>query len=177
MEEEEAAGAASGLEGGGASQAIGFLNRLRGAVDAFNNAQDVIGIVTDLNDMFGESDGDELFGDGLQALGAVFSASLKGSRSMAKLGQDHHIATDKSIKTGWTELFKAVFDRCDVGMQDPANIVENLEGHSGRHSKKYHQLVWAAIKDAKSGKGLKGSLKNLRKAIKDNPKILKGDGL
>lgn len=141
----------------------------------------MISDLADLHEAIQGGDSDEILIAGLQVLGAAFGAKLQGPRSFGKFGavagQDHHIATDKSIKTGWTKLFKSVFDRSNMSMQDKANIVENLVGHAGRHSPKYHRFVWEKIKKVKNGKELQKALGEIREAILENPNILKGDGL
>src|SRR5262245_29431249 len=55
-------------------------------------------------------------------------------------GQIHHIATDKAIKSGFTEKFQQIFKRAGKSLQDPANRML-LEGHAGWHPAAYHQYV------------------------------------
>ncbi len=52
----------------------------------------------------------------------------------------HHIASDKSKKTKYTEEYKKIFDKGDVSFNDPHNIIE-LEGHKGRHTNNYKNNV------------------------------------
>ena len=41
--------------------------------------------------------------------------------------EDHHIASDKSEKSGFTAKYQELFDLGDMSLQDPDNIVP-LEG-------------------------------------------------
>ncbi len=64
----------------------------------------------------------------------------------------HHIATvenSKSTARGgpWTPLFKKIFDKAGMSMEDPANTVPLL-GHKGPHPEEYHQLVHKHLKAA-----------------------------
>lgn len=169
---------ATAAEGGGASQAISFLNTVRQTVDAFNTGQQILSDVMDLAEAIDGGNADEIFMTGFQVLKDVFGAKLKGSRSLSsKLGlggQDHHIATDKSIKSGWTAMYKAVFTKSKMTLQDKENIVANLIGHipGKTHSDKYKQLVWDTIKRCSNSKQLKSALNKLAKKIRQNPNIL-----
>ncbi len=58
----------------------------------------------------------------------------------------HHIATvenNKSTARGgpWTPLFKKIFDKAGMSMEDPANKLK-LPGHYGPHPEEYHQAVF-----------------------------------
>ena len=64
----------------------------------------------------------------------------------------HHIATvenSKSTARGgpWTPLFKRIFDKAGMSMEDPANKVK-LPGHYGPHPQEYHQAVFDHLSDA-----------------------------
>lgn len=58
----------------------------------------------------------------------------------------HHIATvenSKSTARGgpWTPLFKKIFDKAGMSMEDRANKIK-LPGHYGPHPEEYHQAVF-----------------------------------
>ncbi|WP_096876847.1 AHH domain-containing protein [Methylomonas koyamae] len=55
----------------------------------------------------------------------VFHQPVKG------IGQLHHIATDKAIKTGYTAQFKEIFDKAGMNLNDLTNKVL-LEGYKMR---------------------------------------------
>ena len=46
-------------------------------------------------------------------------AAIEGGTRV--LGQIHHIATDKAIKSGFTKEFKAIFEKAGLSLQDAAN--------------------------------------------------------
>ncbi len=98
-------------------------------------------------------------------------------------GQIHHIASDKAIKSGFTEQFRRIFGRADKSLQDAANKVF-LEGHAGRHSPKYHQYVLGRLQTATRGlsgdaysRALDGELGALRGELLRNPDLVRGVGL
>jgi hypothetical protein len=64
----------------------------------------------------------------------------------------HHIATvenNKSTARGgpWSPLFKKIFDKAGMSMEDPANTIK-LPRHYGPHPEEYHQLVHEHLKAA-----------------------------
>ncbi|WP_375765821.1 AHH domain-containing protein [Archangium gephyra] len=78
--------------------------------------------------------------------GACRDASDKGD------AKAHHLATNKNdisdVSGGpWTPLFKRLFDRAGMSLDDPANIVY-LIGHVGPHPKPYHEEVFRRLQDA-----------------------------
>ncbi|MFY0566376.1 AHH domain-containing protein [Archangium lansingense] len=86
----------------------------------------------------------------------VLSMAARGSPARAdppkKKPDVHHIATvenSKSTARGgpWTPLFKKIFDKVGMSMEDPANTVPLL-GHKGPHPEEYHQLVHKHLKAA-----------------------------
>ncbi len=85
----------------------------------------------------------------------VVSMAARGSPVRAdppKKPDVHHIATvenSKSTARGgpWTPLFKKIFDKAGMSMEDPANTVPLL-GHKGPHPEEYHQLVHKHLKAA-----------------------------
>ena len=89
------------------------------------------------------------------AASAVASARTTGScRDASDKGdaKRHHLATDKndiSDASGgpWTPLFKRLFDRAGMSLDDPANIV-HLMGHVGPHPKEYHEDVFSRLRAA-----------------------------
>ncbi|WP_257454647.1 AHH domain-containing protein [Archangium lipolyticum] len=70
-------------------------------------------------------------------------------------GQDgdiHHIATVENMKSTarggpWTPLFKRIFDRAGMSMEDPANKVR-VPGHKGPHPEEYHRTVYRRLEEA-----------------------------
>lgn len=92
----------------------------------------------------------------------------------------HHIASDKSKKSGFTAKYQELFDRAGMSLQDPDNIVE-LEGHKGAYTKKYKQKVLDYLTDVLSGidkndkekneEALRNALKELRQLLLDNPRL------
>ncbi|KFA93230.1 AHH domain-containing protein [Archangium violaceum] len=78
--------------------------------------------------------------------GACRDASDKGD------AKRHHLATNKNdisdVNGGpWTPLFKRLFDRAGMSLDDPANIVY-LVGHVGPHPEAYHEEVFSRIRAA-----------------------------
>lgn len=97
--------------------------------------------------------------------------------------QIHHIATDKAIKSGFTEAFKRIFSRGGMSLQNAANKVA-LVGHAGRHSPVYHRYVLQRLEAATQGlsgvdytRALQLELDVLRSELIRNPKIVNGIGL
>ncbi|WP_170115477.1 AHH domain-containing protein [Melittangium boletus] len=93
----------------------------------------------------------------------VVSMVARGSSSGAaarrapstKKSQVHHIATvenEKSTARGgpWTPLFKKIFNKAGMSMEDPANKIK-LSGHYGPHPKKYHEAVLSHLAEATEG--------------------------
>ncbi|WP_143177971.1 AHH domain-containing protein [Cystobacter ferrugineus] len=86
----------------------------------------------------------------------VVSMAARGAPARAdppkKKPEVHHIATvenSKSTARGgpWTPLFKKIFNRAGLSMEDPANTIPLL-GHKGPHPEEYHQLVHKKLKAA-----------------------------
>jgi RHS repeat-associated protein len=103
--------------------------------------------------------------------------------SQGKTGQIHHVATDKSVKSGLTQKFEQIFERAGMSLQDPANKVF-IEGHAGRHARSYHQYVLGRLQQAtegltrtEAGVALRAELEAIKLEIFANPEILKGVGL
>ncbi|RKH21902.1 hypothetical protein D7Y13_39480 [Corallococcus praedator] len=66
--------------------------------------------------------------------------------------QRHHLATirnEKSAKRGgpWTPLFRKLFKKAGMDLNDPENIVE-VKGHRGPHPREYHEYVMSRLSDA-----------------------------
>jgi RHS repeat-associated protein len=107
-----------------------------------------------------------------------------GEGDSSEDGQLHHIATDKSIKSGWTARFSALFERAGMSLQDKANKVF-VVGHKGKHSVEYHEYVYDYLRNAVRGaadqaeyaSALRQALGELRDQIQNNPGMLKGVGL
>jgi len=75
-----------------------------------------------------------------------------GSGGTGQCIEKHHIATicnDKDTKRGgpWTPRFREIFAKAGMSMEDPANKMP-LPGHYGPHPERYHQIVFAALRDA-----------------------------
>lgn len=60
--------------------------------------------------------------------------------------ENHHIASDKSEKSGFTAKYQELFDLAGMSLQDDDNIVP-LEGHKGAHTKVYKQKLGYHIKE------------------------------
>ena len=88
-EEEVAAGAEASMEGGGASQAIGLLMRVKNTVDAFNSVQEFTSAVMDS----ATGDSDELYATLLSAGANVLVNGLinKATSGLGKKFEMHHI--------------------------------------------------------------------------------------
>jgi hypothetical protein len=63
----------------------------------------------------------------------------------------HHIASNKSLKTGYTERYKTIFDNAGIKFNDPDNIIE-LPNHSGRHTNRYKDIVLDALEKGTADK-------------------------
>ena len=62
-------------------------------------------------------------------------------------GEWHHIASDKSIKTGYTAKYKEIFDKGGVGFDEEINKIF-LKGHKGRHTNNYKDDVLSRLTNA-----------------------------
>ncbi len=121
-----------------------------------------------------------------QVLVSYFAASDQagGEGDSSEDGQLHHIATDRAIKSGWTERFKTIFEKAGMSLQDAANEVY-VVGHKGRHAVEYHEYVYDYLRNAGRGaadqaeyaSALRQALGELGDQILNNPGILKGVGL
>jgi RHS repeat-associated protein len=80
---------------------------------------------------------------------AEFAANANASL-IGMAGQTHHIATNKSIKSGFTAAFEQIFSKAGMSLQDPANKVF-LERHVGRHAERYHRHVLDTLNQATEG--------------------------
>jgi RHS repeat-associated protein len=120
-------------------------------------------------------------------VGAGPDAGLAGAPMIASAralrAQIHHIATNKAIKSGFTEQFQRIFGRAGKSLEDPANKLL-LEGHAGRHSPLYHQHVLDRLQNATRGlsgdaytRALDAELGALRSDLLKNPDLVRGIGL
>ena len=87
----------------------------------------------------------------MAARGTPAGASTRAQPSTKK-PHVHHIATvenSQSTARGgpWTPLFKKIFDKAGMSMQDRANKIK-LPGHYGPHPEEYHQAVFKTLNDA-----------------------------
>ena len=97
--------------------------------------------------------------------------------------QLHHIATNKSIKSGWTAQFQSLFAKAGMTLEHKANKFL-MYGHKGRHAKAYHKHVLNRLKDATdglSGRSYKAALLWELRALKRDlikfPEMLRGINL
>jgi hypothetical protein len=127
----------------------------------------------------------------LLASGRLFAPRLLASGSAGRVvpvvprtvGQLHHVATDKAIKSGFTEAFQRIFAKAGMSLQHPANKVV-LEGHAGRHAASYHQHVLQRLQASTDGlsgqaytQALLAELGALRAELIRSPGLVKGIGL
>ncbi|HYO69611.1 MAG TPA: AHH domain-containing protein [Archangium sp.] len=86
----------------------------------------------------------------------AFSMAATGTLSSGAPAKDkpewHHLATIENSKSPlrggpWTPLFKRIFDKAGMSMNDPANKVQ-LVGHKGPHPREYHEAVYQRLKEA-----------------------------
>jgi hypothetical protein len=66
--------------------------------------------------------------------------------------QWHHLATDKNDSSPaqggpWTPLFKEIFAKAGMSLDDPANLVY-LAAHQGPHPEEYHEEVYQRLQRA-----------------------------
>ena len=109
--------------------------------------------------------------------GGVGSA-IKVSRGVEKVaGELHHIASNKAIKSGFTDAFKKIFDKAGMKLSDAANKVF-LEGHKGGHTKAYKEFVLGYLEKATKGlegtkakEALTNALGELKDILKSNPRL------
>jgi RHS repeat-associated protein len=115
--------------------------------------------------------------------GAVVKQGGKLVKNVDDIGETHHIATDKSINSGFTEQFKQLFSKAGLTLNNDINKIKVI-GHKGRHSAKYHQWVLDRLTNATEG--LRGSdykdalieeLFAIGQDVVKNPQLLKGVGL
>jgi hypothetical protein len=97
--------------------------------------------------------------------------------------QTHHIATNKSIKSGWTAKFQRVFAKAGMTLEHKANKFLML-GHKGRHARAYHRHVLERLTkatDGLTGRSYKAALLWELRALKRDlikfPEMLKGINL
>lgn len=85
--------------------------------------------------------------------------------------ETHHIASDKSIKSGYTKKYKEIFDNANMSLSDPDNLID-LPNHHGRHTNAYKDAVLDKITEATKGieprtKEYTNALKNALIELKD----------
>lgn len=98
-------------------------------------------------------------------------------------GEIHHIASDKAIKSGYTEQFETIFNNAGMTLDDAANKVF-LENHSGGHTVKYKEYVLDKLENATRGlsgddanKALNHVLNDLKTELTNNPRMPYKDGI
>ena len=62
-------------------------------------------------------------------------------------GENHHIASNKSDKSGFTKAYEKIFKQAGMDLNDADNIIY-LEGHRGAHTKVYKQYVQDVLSEA-----------------------------
>ena len=68
----------------------------------------------------------------------------------ATKGEWHHIASDKSIVSGYTEQYDKIFRNAGMSLQDDANLMF-LQNHSGAHTTAYKEYVLNTLTEATEG--------------------------
>lgn len=98
-------------------------------------------------------------------------------------GEVHHIASDKAIKSGFTEAYDKIFKKAGMSLQDDVNKIF-LENHRGGHTKKYKQYVLDYLTEATDGlngsqykDALTQALDDLGKQLLENPRMPYRGGL
>jgi hypothetical protein len=93
---------------------------------------------------------------GTQADGAAQSGSAGTTACTSEqiAGEWHHIASDKSLVSGYTAQYEKIFKNAGMTLQDNENLMF-LQNHSGAHTVAYKQYVLDYIEYAT--KGLSGS--------------------
>jgi hypothetical protein len=122
--------------------------------------------------------------DAADAAKAVKGAERTGEAAkQAAQAQKHHIATDKSIKSGFTKDLEDIFNKAGMNLQDPTNKMI-LKGHKGRHAGQYHKNILSRLQNATEGllgdaygKALREELDAIRRDLLKNPKMVRGEGL
>ena len=93
----------------------------------------------------------------------------------------HHLLTNKSIKSGFTESFGTILKNADIGFNDIENILPMIE-HAGAHGAKVWNPIESDLVDALKGlkphtkeyaEAVKEYLENLGKRLVDDPTLLK----
>ena len=109
--------------------------------------------------------------------------SVMGSAAPAAMAfgasQIHHIATNKSIASGWTAQYAQVFSKAGMTLDDAANKMV-LTGHSGPHTEAYKQYVLTTLQNAVEGlsgadykRALLEALDGLKKELAENPDLIR----
>ena len=86
-------------------------------------------------------------------------------------GEWHHIASDKSIKTGYTAKYKAIFDKANIRFNDDINKIW-LKGHKGRHTNAYKDDVLQRLQNAVSKVDADGKKHTKDEYYKEVKKVL-----
>lgn len=73
----------------------------------------------------------------------------------ATKGEWHHIASDKSLVSGYTAQYEKIFKNAGMSLQDNENLMF-LQNHSGAHTIAYKEYVLNAL--TASTKGLTGDM-------------------
>jgi RHS repeat-associated protein len=109
--------------------------------------------------------------EALQQGGRVFDDVGRGT------GELHHIASDKSIKSGFTDAYEKIFSKAGMTLDDAANKIF-LEGHKGAHTNVYKQYVLDTLKSVTQGlsgdaykNALLNALDDLRQQLLNNPRM------
>jgi hypothetical protein len=98
-------------------------------------------------------------------------------------GEVHHIASNKSLVSGYTAQYEKIFKNAGMSLDDDENLIF-LENHSGAHTNAYKQYVLRYLTNAI--KGLKGdaakealteALNELKEQLIENPRMPYKGGL
>ena len=87
-------------------------------------------------------------------------------------GEWHHIASDKSIKTGYTAKYKEIFDKAGIKFNDDINKIW-LKGHKGRHTNNYKDDVLKRLQEAVKKVESKGGNHSTEEYRSEIEKVLK----
>ena len=114
--------AGEGVEGGGAGQATAFKNRVRDAVDAYNDLQQLGTAIMDAAD----GTPDEMLIGFFKASGEIFSNKLKGGKQTTVIGNHRpdigSIMGDKPYYEAWKKLGHNIIDMPKDKYSPRANI-------------------------------------------------------
>ncbi len=154
-EEEGAAGIAGNVEGGGASQSMGILNRVREWADTFNDVQQFAAAVMDSSD----GDNDDLY---ISLLTSANQAAGAGIRSWKPSDYESHHPYAREFRDEW--------DRADIDWKKlTKKITYNLhrkvihggKGRGGWWNSTLHKF----FEKSRTGKAMKRKVDEMMKKV------------